>query len=95
MTEYIIYPTEKEAIDLIDRINLCMGWPSNGTITWMENPDAMCEFDLTTGDKISIGFGVIIKDRIFDCLSAQEKSEVFVLPSNINTCAFVVSGQTN
>jgi hypothetical protein len=54
----------------------------------------MCEFDLETGDKLPIGYGVIIKERIYDCLTAEEKTEVLVLPSNINTCAWVVSGST-
>ena len=91
MVEYIIFLDEQEAIDLINRINTCMGWPDGeGTDTWMLAPDLMCEFDLQTGDKINIGYGVIITDRIIDCLSEEELSEVFALPSNINTCAWVV-----
>lgn len=91
MVEYIIYLEEQEAIDFINRINLCMGWPDEeGTITWMTEPDLMCEFDLQTGNKINIGYGVIIKERIIDCLSEEELSEVFTLPSNINTCSWVV-----
>lgn len=91
MVEYIIFLEEQEAIDLIDRINTCMGWPSDdGTVTWMLAPDLMCEFDLQTGDKINIGYGIIITDRIIDCLSEEELSEVFALPSNINTCNWVV-----
>jgi hypothetical protein len=88
MNEYIIFINEQDAVDLINKINTCMGWPSDGTNTWQITPDAMCEFDLNTGQKISIGYGVIIKDRIKGCLSSQELSEIIVLPSNINTCSY-------
>lgn len=88
MNEYIIFINEQEAIDLINQINTCMGWPSDGTITWQDTPDLMCEFDLTTGDKLEIGYGVIIKDRIIGCLTEEQLTEVFTLPSNINTCVY-------
>ena len=88
MNQYIIFINELEAIDLINQINTCMGWPNDGTITWQVSPDNMCEFDLTTGDKLPIGYGVIIKDRIIDCLTEEQLTEVFTLPSNINTCIF-------
>jgi hypothetical protein len=64
-----------------------MGWPDGqGTDTWLIAPDAMCEFDLTTGDKIPIGYGVEIQDRIINCLTPTQRSEVVIIPSNINTC---------
>ena len=88
MNQYIIFINEQEAIDLINQINLCMGWPSDGTITWQDIPDLMCEFDLNTGEKIEIGYGVIIEDRIVNCLTEEQLTEVFILPSNINTCLF-------
>lgn len=88
MNEYIIFINEQEAIDLINQINICMGWPGDGTITWQDTPDLMCEFDLATGDKIQIGYGVIIKDRIIDCLTEEQLTEVFTIPSNINTCMY-------
>jgi hypothetical protein len=88
MNQYIIFINEQEAIDLINQINTCMGWPGDGTITWQLSPDNMCEFDLTTGDKLPIGYGVIIQDRIYNCLTEEQKGEVFVIPSNINTCVW-------
>lgn len=88
MNQYIIFINEQEAIDLINQINTCMGWPSDGTITWQVSPDDMCEFDLTSGEKLPIGYGVIIKDRIIDCLTEEQLTEVFILPSNINTCMY-------
>jgi hypothetical protein len=88
MNEYIIFIQEQDAIDLIEQINVCMGWPSDGTITWQDGPDIMCEFDLNTGDKIQIGYGIEIQDRIKNCLNTQQISEVFILPSNINTCVY-------
>lgn len=89
MVEYIIFLQEQEALDLIQKIDTCMGWPSDGTNTWQDGADIMCEFDLATGDKQNIGYGVMIKDQIIDCLSEEELSEVFTLPSNINTCSWV------
>ena len=86
--KYIIFLTEQEAIDLIDQINTCKGYPSNGTITWQDYPDEMCEFNLQTGDKINIGYGVIIEDRCLDCLTQNQIDEIIILPSNINTCLY-------
>ena len=88
-TQYIIYLNEQEAWDTINQINICMGWPDGeGTITWQDYPDQMCEFDLTTGDKLFIGYGVEITNRIIDCLTPTQKTEILILPSNINTCAW-------
>jgi hypothetical protein len=95
MVKYIILLEQQEAIDLISRIDTCMGFPSDGTTTWQLYPDEMCEFDLETGQKQFMGYGVMIKDRIMDCLSEVEKTEILILPSNINTCQWVVSGATN
>ena len=88
MDKYIILINEQDAIDLIQQINICMGWPSDGTITWQDGPDVMCEFDLSTGEKILIGYGIEIQDRILHCLTEEQLSEVFILPSNINTCVY-------
>lgn len=88
MVEYIIYPDITSAGDLIFQINNCKGYPDGQTNTWMTEPDWMCEFNLETGDKTSIGYGVIIKDSIKDCLTPQQLGEVFILPSNINACAW-------
>jgi hypothetical protein len=95
MVEYIIFLIEEEALDLISRINTCMGYPSDGTITWQDGADLICEFDLETGEKQFMGYGVMIKDKIKQCLTEVELSEILVLPSNINTCEWVVSGSTN
>jgi hypothetical protein len=96
MNEYIIFIDEQEAVDLINQINTCMGWPNDDTISWMSSPDNMCEFDLQTGNKLPIGYGIVIKDRILGCLTEEQKGEVFVIPSNINTCVWtpIISGST-
>ena len=87
--QYIIYINEQDAIDLINQINTCMGWPDDkGNITWEETPDDMCEFDLTTGQKINIGYGVMITNQIINCLTPIQQSEILTLPSNINTCSW-------
>ena len=88
MVEYIIYPDLTSAQNLITQINTCMGYPNEGTTTWMTEPDFMCEFDLQTGDKTSIGYGILISDRIKGCLTPTQMAEVFIIPSNINTCVW-------
>lgn len=95
MNKFIIFLTYNEGVQFIEQINSCMGYPSDGTITYYTQPVEMCEFDLITGNKILIGFGVPIKDFILDCMSEEQISEILILPSNINTCSFVVSGTTN
>jgi hypothetical protein len=94
MVKYIIFLEEQEASTLISRINTCMGFPNDIAQTWQIAPDSMCEFDLETGNKLPIGYGVLIKDRIIDCLTTEEQSEVFEIPSNINTCSWDYSGTT-
>ena len=88
MVNYIIYPDMASATDLLNQINTCMGYPTDGTDCWMTEPDWMCEFNLTTGDKTSIGYGILIKEQIKDCLTAQQITEIFELPSNINVCSW-------
>jgi hypothetical protein len=87
-TQYILFINEQDAMDFNQQINDCMGWPSDGTDTWMIAPDNLCEFDLTTGEKLNIGYGIVIKDRIIDCLTEAQKREILILPSNINDCSW-------
>lgn len=89
MIEYIIYPDVVSATNLINQINNCLGLPNDLGDNWMIEPDWMCEFNLETGDKTSIGYGVIIRDDIKSCLTSQQLSEIFTLPSNINTCSWI------
>jgi hypothetical protein len=94
MEQYIIFNIQQEAIDLINQINTCMGWPNSQTETWMIQPDVICSFDFQTGDKVQIGYGIIINDTIYNCLTEIQKTEVFVLPSNYNVCSWDYSGTT-
>lgn len=97
--EYIIYSTITPASQLISQINQCMGFPTADglTQTWMVSPDAICEFNLETGEKTQIGEGVIIKDEILSCLTDTQKQEIISLQGNINLCSWeppIVSGET-
>lgn len=84
---FIIFPDLSSAQNLNIQINSCMGYPNANTQTWMPEPYLMCEYNLETYEKISIGYGIIIKDEILNCLTPQQLQEVFVLPANINTCS--------
>ena len=93
MVKYLIFLYEQEAIDFVNQINTCMGYPKNGTITYYNSPDVMCEYDSMTGDSLQIGYGILIKDFIIDCLTQEQKGDIIILPDNMNCCnAF--SGQT-
>lgn len=93
MVNYLIFLYEQEAIDFITQINNCMGYPKDGTLTYYGLPDVMCEYDSITGDSLQIGYGIQIKDFIFDCLTTEQKSNIMILPDNINTC-LTFSGTT-
>ena len=96
---YIVYANEIDGLNLISQINTCKGFPTQDglTITWQNGTNPICEFNLETGTKTPIGFGVIINNDIFDCLSENQKQEIITLQGNINLCSWVpsiISGTT-
>jgi hypothetical protein len=87
VVKYIIYIEKTEAEDLIERINQCLGFPNDsGTITY-SSVDNMCEYDSENDETVNLGWGVQILDYALECLTEEEKGNVFILPDNINTCA--------
>lgn len=94
MVKYLIFLQEQEAIDFVDQVNTCMGYPSTGTTTYYGSPDLMCEYDELTNQKQEIGYGIMIKDFILDCLTQQQLDDILILPANINCCV-AFSGATN
>ncbi len=97
--EYIVYASSNSAEQLINEINQCKGWPSEDgfTLTWMANPNTICEFNLETGEQTQIGYGVVIKDEIIECLTEAQKLEIITLEGNINLCSWIppiTSGST-
>lgn len=97
--EYIVYVDSQNAENLISQINQCKGFPTSDglTTTWMSSPNTICEFNLETGEKSQIGYGVVIKDEILSCLNETQKQEIITLQGNINLCSWVptiVSGTT-
>lgn len=86
MVNYLIFLYEYEAVNLIQQIDSCMGYPQTGTTTYYGQPDLMCEYDSETNTKQEIGFGIQIKDFVYNCLTEEQKSNIIILPNNINTC---------
>lgn len=94
MVKYLIFLEEQEAVDFVEQINTCMGYPATGTTTYWGIPDVMCEYDELTGETLQIGYGIIIKDFILGCLTQQQLDDILILPANINCCESF-SGTTN
>ena len=86
MVKYLIFIYIGEAFDFINQINQCKGYPDSNTLTYVDAPDLMCEFDYETETSKQIGYGVVIKDFIMDCLTEQQISDILILPNNINIC---------
>lgn len=97
--DYILYAEQNDAESLINQINSCKGFPTEDglTITWMTTPKEICEFNFETGSKISIGYGVIIDNEVYGCLTQTQKDEIISLSGNIQLCSYIpviVSGTT-
>lgn len=98
--DYIVYANETDGQSLISQIDTCKGFPTQDglTLTWMISPKSICEFNLETGAKTPIGYGVVITDEILSCLTDVQKQEIITLQGNINLCSWnpiIVSGSTN
>lgn len=89
--QYIIDINYFDAKNLITQINNCKGFPTPDglTQTWMVEPDSICEFNFENGGKQQIGYGIIIRDEIFDCLTQSQKNEIFTLSGNIQLCSYI------
>jgi hypothetical protein len=100
-TAQIVYEVNLEnGRSLISQIDSCKGFPTPDglTKTWQLTPSPICEFNLETGEKTQIGYGVVIKDEILDCLTEVQKQEIILLQGNINLCSWepiIVSGGTS
>jgi hypothetical protein len=93
MVKYIIFLQKPEAELFIQWINDCMNFPdSSGTETY-GYPELICEYDEETGQFWQLGWGVEILDSILDCLTEQQKSDILILPANMNVCS-VFTGST-
>jgi hypothetical protein len=96
---YIVYANEIDGINLISQINTCKGFPTQDglTITWQNGTNPVCEFNLDNGSKTQIGYGVIIGDEVYDCLTENQKQSIITFQGNINLCSWnapIVSGTT-
>lgn len=97
--QYIININYFDARNLITEINTCKGFPTSDglTQTWMIEPQNICEFNFENNTKQQIGYGVIVKDEILNCLTQEQKNEIFTLSGNIQLCSYipqVISGTT-
>lgn len=89
--QYIIDINYFDAKNIISQINNCKGFPTPDglTQTWMIEPQNICEFNFENNTKQQIGYGVIIKDEIMDCLTTEQKAEIITLSGNIQLCSYI------
>lgn len=66
--KWIIYNTEQEAIDLISQINICEGFPTQNTLTYVEKPQVFYTKDTME----LVGYGVPVFNWIMRCLTQEQ-----------------------
>lgn len=66
--KWIIYDDEQTAIDLINQIDVCEGFPTESTITYIESPEP---FYLKDGMEF-IGYGIPVFSWIMRCLTQEQ-----------------------
>jgi hypothetical protein len=86
----ILFNTEIEANNFVSQINSCKGFPTQDgqTLTWQESPFELCRFG-EDGSSLFIGYGIIVKNEILDCMTPEQQSEILYPEYNINLCSYV------
>jgi hypothetical protein len=86
----ILFNTELEAMTFVSQINTCKGFPTeNGeTLTWQEIPYQLCRFG-SDNSSLFLGYAIVVKDEILDCMTTEQKTEILIPESNVNLCSYV------
>jgi hypothetical protein len=86
----ILFNTESEAMTFVSQINECKGFPTqdNETLTWQLSPYELCRFG-EDGSSLFLGYGIVVKDEILDCMTTEQKTEILTPESNVNLCSYV------
>jgi hypothetical protein len=91
----IVFNTINEANLFITQINKCKGFPTsdNETITWQETPYELCRFS-EGGSSLFLGYAVIVKNQILDCMTEIQKTEILTPEANIELCSYPTPSPT-
>jgi hypothetical protein len=78
------YDTENEANELVDKVNLCKGWPSGVTKTWAI---PFCLQDDYSPNETTKNWFVICRDEIRNCFTEEEwEQKITSLPDGWVKC---------
>jgi hypothetical protein len=76
----------QQALDLVNQINDCLGFPEGETTTW-DNPTALCSLDALSAYTEFWGYVVKIDtEQLRDCLTPQQVESVIQLPEGLAIC---------
>lgn len=86
----ILFNTQTEASTFVSQINECKGFPTQDgeTITWQESPYELCRFG-EDGSSLFIGYGIVVKNEIMDCMTPEQQTEILYPESNVNLCSWI------
>lgn len=86
----ILFNTTTEANTFVSQINECKGFPTpdGQTITWQETPLELCRF-AQDGSSLFLGYAIIVKDEILDCMTEIQKTEILTPEANIELCSYI------
>ena len=76
--KWIIYQDEQTSIDLINQINICEGFPTETTLTYIDEPQVFYTKD--TMDLI--GYGVPVFNWIMRCLTQEQIESIQIIDIN-------------
>lgn len=86
----ILFNTTTEASTFVSQINQCKGFPTpdGQTLTWQETPFELCRFG-EDGSSLFLGYAIIVKDEILDCMTEIQKTEILTPEANIELCSYI------
>ena len=78
-----------EALQLIDRVNTCMGLPTSDglSLTWQDGVSAYCTLDPQSA--ATQFWGTIVKidtDQMGQCLTQSELNSIIQIPTDVYVC---------
>jgi hypothetical protein len=77
----------QQALDLINQIDDCLGFPAGETTTWQDGAIALCSLDGSSAYTEFWGYVVKVDtDQLTDCLTPQQVENIIQLPTGISVC---------
>jgi hypothetical protein len=76
----------QQALDLVNQINDCLGFPEGETTTW-DIPTALCYLGASSAYTEFWGYVVKIDtEQLTDCLTPQQMENIIQLPEGLGIC---------